>query len=246
MVSLKTFFFQLALVGLLAFAAQADLAFFDRKIVEKCDKNEPAKRCMLDTFDKLERINEAIAESRKFLSSKVALTELEDEMSRLQLNLDKRVGLQSIVTYLLVEDCTLEPTAAANRLAKDGEPPRLFSERDCKEDADFIPTYNTSLIQLYNSRTRGWLEDEELAKLWEPEERLMQVMFLAGKLQDEFQKQIAQRDKIKAGFWVSARYEARRRAESNMVNAYLANEQQGNQEQLDQEASGKEHGDQLK
>lgn len=202
-------------------------AFFDRKVIDDCRKNEPAKRCMVDVFDKLARVNEAIETSRKFLDGgDIRLLEIQEEMSILATNLEKKVGLEGIIVHLLVEDCSIVGAEAKGE-GEEGEKSidmsnGFFSEEDCKDDTEHIPRYNTTLIDIYKSKIRSWIEDKELAKVVDAEERMMQILYLTGKLQAQYRLQSEHRELLKAGSWINARYAARKNKanNNNMANAY--------------------------
>lgn len=183
--------------------------FWTRKSIETCKAPEPLKNCMSDIFDKLEATDKAIEASREFLKSNSKVTDIADELDRLHKNLDKKAGFEAIITHLLREDC-------------DGILETGWDEQSCKDDPNHIPEFDRTMIEVYKSSIEEYLSPINVPV--GQEKRTGNVLFTLGKLQKEFMKQEDERERIKAGFWLTARYAQRRLAVNKLASSILDDE----------------------
>lgn len=190
-------------------AANAADEFWTRKVIESCKASEEVKNCMSDVFDKLEATEKAIENSREFLKDNLKISDIPDELDRLHKNLDKKAGYESIITHLLREDC--------NEDVETG-----WDEQSCKDDPNYIPEFDRSMIEVYKSAIKEYLTPINLPI--GQEKRTANVLFLLGKLENEFRRQEDERDRIKAGFWLTARYAQRRSAANNLAASMLTDD----------------------
>lgn len=190
-------------------AANASDEFWSRKVIESCRASEAVKSCMAEVFDKLEATEKAIEDSRQFLKDNLKISDIPDELDRLHKNLDKKAGFESIITHLLREDCNDDLESGWN-------------EQSCKDDPNYVPEFDRSMIEVYKSAIKEHLSPINLPI--NQEKRTGNILYLLGKLENEFKRQEDERDRIKAGFWLTARYDQRRSATNKLATSILGDQ----------------------